>query len=93
MVTYAFRGVDSLGKPTGVFGFATAPNMKELFWEIDQYLSPNDVQLMRVDRGGVCFTYSDETEETDDFEVSATVLNAAFDDTGWKTPKWVDPYK
>jgi len=85
----AFRFIDlSTGKPTGFVGIAWARDMKELFWEIDQYGNPYSVEIAVLPVASVCSQYYGDNDVFQnpygDIEVSENLLNISKN-------KWVRP--
>ena len=91
MLAYWFRLMDGNGQqPTGYVGLAVAPNMRDMFWEIDQYCDPYQVQLKTVRNGSVC-TLEPEDDDAERSEWEASGWFPMSSDLGWRVPRWPDP--
>lgn len=82
-VSYYFRFM-SKGKPTGHIGLAIASSMRELFWEIDQYGDPSDVQIHPVQSGSFCIKVVETEDEISfrEFELTDYIPDA--DSKKWR---------
>ena len=91
------------GRDTSFVGLAVAANMVDLFWEIDQYGNPFEVEIQPVQRGGSFCVGVQKTQEfgvpffepkNSTLEVSeATPLEVSDAPSNkpnpdWQTPKW-----
>ena len=87
MIAYYFRFVSEERKPMGYIGFAIAENMKELFWEIDLYGDPYQVEIKKIYNDSFCVKYK---EDDDEINYSNLELDLPDNDVKWKIPKWPD---
>lgn len=83
MICVEFRVFEDDGTPGEWTGFAVAPCMKSLFWQIDEHLNPLSVKIREVDIASVC--YKDEPDEEPQF----TEVNIESQDD-WFDPPWLD---
>ena len=72
-------------------GMAAAINMKDLFWEIDQYGDPYSCEIIEIQLGSYC-VLAEQIEGMEDtafmakgYEPSQTT---PFKDGQWTKPKW-----
>lgn len=88
MTAYYFRVMEN-NKPNGWIGFAMAPNMKELFWVIDEFVDPYAVEIQTAKSAGYCFQmqFTEDEVNCSDYETSD---DQPFVDEGkWRSPVWV----
>jgi hypothetical protein len=72
-----------------VFGGVYAKNGEDLFWEIDAFLDPNDVEIQEIKRFGFCLNrkitkYKDEI----DIEYKEIEMSHYVDEDKWIKPDW-----
>lgn len=99
MKTWFFRFVDEDRRPTGYVGMATASNLRDLFWTIDEFGDPYMAQVVQASGStGICLhveTYRGQNGELLDAEDSNLEKSWRFplpdEPLEWKTPRWPDP--
>ena len=93
MIACYFRCMNALIKePSGFIGFAVARNKYQLFWVIDQYTNPLNVEIKKVHTGSYC-KLQEITEHGDEIDVEISelefdLMEPLFNDDGWKKPNW-----
>ena len=80
MTSYFFKFVTVEGADTGYVGLAVAPDLRLLFWEIDQYGDPMHCKVMTAARGSFCQNVHSVAHEYCDLP--------ELDDPAWRDPKW-----
>jgi len=90
MIAYYFRQIEN-GKPTGWIGFVVAPDLKNLFWMVDEFLDPYSVEIKTANSGGYCKFWDVDREESSNYENSE--FQPYPDESGWRKPKWNEDWK
>lgn len=94
MKAYWFRIVDEDGKPTGHVGLAIAPDMTELFWQIDEHYDPFACEIKKAKFGSFCVRqkvtdYGEDEIEVENLDLELSEHTPQFDeDIGWKKYDW-----
>ena len=91
MIAYYFRVAEEK-EPDGWIGLVVGQNMEDIFWGIDEYIDPYQVEIKTAHRGGYCrFIDKDEygNYECDQSKSEFSQDEPLFDEKGWRTPKWI----
>ena len=88
MTAYYFRVVDEDKQPTGYIGFAMAPDLISLFWEIDQYVDPYSVQIKTANFASYCKHVSIENSILEESKFEFSQDEPINDQLQWKEPNW-----
>ncbi len=95
MIGVFFRIRNNVMYPNDWIGFAFAQNGADLYWQIEEFCDPNDVELKEADKCGVIFKtkvcMSYEIPKIKSCKVSDWLAVAANGD-GWFKPE-IDNYK
>ena len=90
MIAYYFRTIDEDGKPTGYMGMAFGQSKEEVFWAIDEFCDPFNVEILTARRGGYCRRIEVDGEDhiSHDYEISDTEPIHGDESYNWRRPKW-----
>lgn len=69
-------------KETGWVGLALGRDMREVFWQVDHYGDPNEVEIMPAEVGSFCMRQEEDDQE---IEVNDEVIP---DEGVWMKPEW-----
>lgn len=91
MINVYFRTIDENGD-TGYFGYASAKNGEDLFWLIDEFIDPHQVQI-RNDNGGAGFLTKTKSYKNTSYR--SLKNKAEFSGGSWDVAmsqaKWIKP--
>lgn len=83
---------------SGEVGFFVAPNLKEMFWAIDEHSNPFTVKYKKFKNSfGIVFPsgYGEASEDDDEVNVevdlSSLFVTENFISALWRDEKWKDP--
>lgn len=95
-MNFVFRVIEE-GEPNGHFGIVKGQDVEDLFWRIDEFTDPYQVELKELSQGGVCFFMQRENDghgptlmlaDDNKLELSEDVERQCDSDKRWFKPKW-----